>query len=105
MVEVDKDLLSVALSKALVDAVTVETRDKIFAGALNNYLFAPSSRDDAPISQAFRNALDHAVRDLAKEIVSQPDNLERIKAEVQKGLDLALESIAEQVRGKMTRFY
>lgn len=91
--QVDPNILQVALAKAITDAVPPEMQKEIFARALHDHLFhASRNSDKSPISDSFQRALNDATRALANEIVNEPENKAKVKATIQKAFDQSLES-------------
>jgi hypothetical protein len=85
--EVDKDLLQVALAKAISESVPPEMQKEIFAQALAKHLFnAGSNSKESVISTTFQQALNKATADLAHSIVNSSENIPRIKEIMQKAM-------------------
>ena len=109
--EVDKDVLQAALARAITDSVTPEVQREVFQKAMTNFLFRADSRgESAPITEAFKRALQQATETLAKEIVMSPDNRAKIAKAVQDGLDDAMKSrtfidnISARIASSMSRY-
>ncbi len=105
--EVDRDILQVALSKAITEAVPPEMQKEIFSRALHEHLFKTNRDGRSPISEAFQRALDDATRDLAREIVRDPENMIRVKDTIHSSLTEALESksLFDKVLNKLLSAY
>jgi UTP:GlnB (protein PII) uridylyltransferase len=85
--EVDKDLLQVALAKAISESVPPEMQKEIFAQALAKHLFNTGSNSkESVISSTFQQALNKATAELAHEIVNSPENVPRIRDIMQKAM-------------------
>jgi len=103
--EIDREVLQIALARAITEAVTPQMQKEIFAKAMHEHLFKSTSFDKSPISQAFQRALDEATRDIAREVVREPENLKQIHAVMRKSVESAIESPAfmEDIAKKITR--
>jgi hypothetical protein len=106
--EVDKDVLQAALARAITESVTPEVQQKVFQSAMEQFLFRVDTRGSggsSVISEAFKRALEEATRDMARKIVNEPENAERIRASVQAAFEeeLASPTFLVKVREKITR--
>ncbi|HEV8658918.1 MAG TPA: hypothetical protein VGS96_09820 [Thermoanaerobaculia bacterium] len=96
--EVDKDVLQVALARAITDSFTPEIKEKVIRQAIEHHLFEVDRRHnsggESPISGAFKNALNDATREMARLVVNDPANTEKIKGAIQRALDEALADVS-----------
>lgn len=89
--ELDKDVLAVALSKAITDAVPAEMQKEIFTRALRDHLFRSERAGDRPaLSHAFERALNEATQELARKVLEEPENQEKVRAAFREMLDQLL---------------
>lgn len=74
------DLLSVALTKAITDAVPDEMRKEIFTKALYEHLFQ-KQRDNGPtpLQEAFRRALNECTSKMADELFATPEYRNQVR--------------------------
>jgi hypothetical protein len=82
------DLLSVALTKAITDAVPDEMRKEIFTKALYEHLFQ-RSRDNGPtpLQEAFRRALNECAAKMAQELFANPECQGKVKVALDEAFD------------------
>jgi len=91
--QVDQNVLQIALAEALTKSVPPEMQKEIFSRAMYEYLFAPKrGTDKSPVSEAFQRALDEATREIAKQVINEPENLKLIKETIRQGLVGSLEN-------------
>lgn len=85
------DLLSVALTKAITDAVPDEMRKEIFTKALYEHLFQ-KQRDNGPtpLQEAFRRALNECTSKMADELFARPEYREQVKTALEAAFAEAL---------------
>jgi len=104
--EINSDILTAALAKAVADSVSTELQQEIFAKALHLHLFVENQRDGgrSVIKDAFTKALNQVTEQLAVDVVAEPENRARIEAAFRAALDLALKdgALVERIANKMT---
>jgi len=105
--EVDQNVLQVALAKAISEAVPADMQKEIFTKALYEHLFKPNRNGDSPVSEAFQRALNDATKELAQEVVRDPENMRKVKEVVQSALDKALTdgSLLTKITGKFSNSF
>jgi hypothetical protein len=100
-------ILQTALAKALVDAVTPEMQKEVFKEAICEFLFRVDRDGKGALQDSFQRALNDATREIAVQMVHQPDILERIKQSVRTAIETALEdrTFIERIQKKLTGGY
>ena len=113
--QVDPKLLEVALSKAIIDAVSADDTRAILAQAMHGYLFTKtresySGKETDPLTEAFRKALDGATLQLVRSFLDEPEQRAAMRAAIEAAFAEAMKStivtdkIAEKLLGAFTRF-
>lgn len=86
-----KDVLSVALAKAITDSVSVEMQKEIFSRALYDHLFQEAKDGrTSPLKDAFARALNEATNEQAKLIMADPANVAKVRAAFQAAFEAVL---------------
>ena len=86
-----KDVLSVALAKAITDSVPVEMQKEIFSRALYDHLFQEAKEGrSSPLKEAFARALNEATNEQARLIMADPANLAKVREAFQAAFDASL---------------
>jgi uncharacterized protein HemX len=93
--KIDGEALNVALAQAVLTAFTPEMQSEVFRESLRQYLFEPVkdrgySDKPSPFTQAFQKALDTAAFHVAKDFISQPAQMERLRTALAEAFDLTL---------------
>ena len=108
--KIEGEELNAALAKLLLEAITPETRNGIFAEALKQHVFAPTkdsygTQHPSLFSKTVKEALEGAVRRVAADFVAQPEQMEKIRDQVKQAFDamLANGQLAAAVLARMTR--
>jgi hypothetical protein len=99
-----KDVLSVALAKAITDSVSVEMQKEIFSRALYDHLFYETKEGRvSPLKEAFARALNEASVEQARLVMADPANLAKVRDAFQTALDTALTdgSLVKKMTEKM----
>jgi hypothetical protein len=113
-VNVDPQLLQVALARAITDSIAKEDQQQILAAAMNHYLFTKvregyNAKETDPLSQAFTKALDGATWQLVRDFLDEPAQKERMLAAVRVAFEQAMaapavtDKLAEKFLGMFTR--
>lgn len=95
--EIDRDMLAIALSKAISDAVPEEMRNEIFRRALENHLFAARRGGETP----FTRALNQQACSLVAEMMGSPEFREKIKASIAEAFEKSWPSLANKFTEKI----
>lgn len=113
---IDKEVLEVALARAITESMTKGEQDKVLAQAMHGYLFTKirsspyDSKEVDPLSEAFRKALDTATYQLVKDFLDEPEQKTKMRAVVEAAFAMAMtspvatEKIAEKLLGMFSRF-
>lgn len=90
--EVSGDVLQAALAKAITESITPDVRDAVIAKALQQHLFYEDKRNGnaSVITETFKRALNDATSELAKEVVSRPENNERLRVSIQEAFEATI---------------
>lgn len=104
--QVDKDVLQAALARAITDSVTPEVQKEVFKQAIEQHLFRTRDGSKGVLSESFERALNEATANLAREIVSQPENTQKIREMLQQAFDdtMGSESFLAKIREKMMQW-
>ena len=107
------DLLTAALTKAVMDGINPETQRDIFTRALYSHLFQPTRPNETgtPLTYAFDRALNGAVTKVAEKMMEEEPYRTQIREAIHDALDAMMEDgsfvkkLTERVVSALGRAY
>ena len=95
---VDPNVLTVALAKALTDSVTGEVQRDVLQKAMHAYLFTPfkpnsySNEMTTPLAESFKKAIDAVTGEVVREVLRQPEFRSVIESKVEEAFRATMQS-------------
>jgi hypothetical protein len=92
--QLSADHLQTLVAKTILDSLTPEKRDELFATAISSLLATRyssySGRTESPLGKLFADAMEQAARKVVTEQLAQPEARAKLDAIVKAALDKAL---------------
>lgn len=98
-----QDVLSVALARAVTEAVPPEMQNEIFSRALYNHLFAESKDGRTPLKDAFSRALNECAQKLAEKMFEEPEIRAKLETSLREAFEENMKTgeLVKKLAGKM----